>query len=189
MPTLKPYRNKPGFYIQASIHGGVVTLQVTERGVEKLRRAGIEPAQKFSSTLLSALTKAGDAYTHTRGITTGGEFYEADQFEFDFDENKESERLFPKCEVYGTFDDLELIVEQHADAYRTTLISPAARAFLKGRISLSMPLWLLSPPVLQRLEETGHLPPGSPTVELLREWYNQGAQAEWELVRRQSEDR
>src|SRR4051812_11200873 len=105
MPTLRAYNDGSGCYIKASVHGAVVTLQTTRRGIEKLAAAGVLPGGSFNLRLLADLTRTGDAYTHHGGV----ERYEAEQFEFDFKESEDSQALFPACAVTGTFDDLHLV--------------------------------------------------------------------------------
>lgn len=178
MPILKKYRAKPGYYIQCSIHGSVVTMQVTSRGVERLIGSGFAIGERFPLKLLAALSQTGDAFTRGTGAKPIGTYVEADQFEFDFEESRESESLFPKCEVHGTFDDLELVIEQHESKGTVRLLSPTARMNLSGQICLSIPLWLLSQQSLQLLEDAGRLPGGDPTVEKLRSWFAQGSAEE-----------
>ena len=185
MPVLKSYANGSGHYIHASIRGAVVTFQTTVRGVEKLAMAGVQPGLRFGLRLLADLTRTGDAFTHHGGI----EFNEADQFEFSFQESQESESLFPACAVTGTFDDLHLVTYSASDESRTQLLAPSARAALDGRVTLSVPLAILSPAVLTILETTSQLPANIPAVAILRRWYAEDARAEWERLRREREKR
>ena len=46
MPVLKSYADCSGYYIHASVHGAVVTFQTTQRGVEKLAAAGVQPGTR-----------------------------------------------------------------------------------------------------------------------------------------------
>ena len=133
MPVLKSYTDGSGHYIHASVHGAVVTFQTTQRGVEKLVAAGVQPGVRFALRLLADLTRTGDAYTRHSGV----EFYEAEQFEFDFKESQESAALFPACAVTGTFDDLHLVAHDADPETRVELLAPSARAALTGRVRLA----------------------------------------------------
>src|SRR5438105_1991063 len=106
MPVLKSRTDGSGQYIHASVRGAVVTFQTTARGVERLAAAGVRPGERFPLRLLADLTRDGDAFTRRGGV----DFYEAEQFQFDFGESKESESLFPACAVTGKFEDLHLVM-------------------------------------------------------------------------------
>ncbi len=185
MPVLKSYTDCSGYYIHASVHGAVVTFQTTQCGVEKLAAAGVQPGIRFALRLLADLTRTGDAYTHHGGV----EFYEAEQFQFDFKESKESESLFPACAVTGTFDDLHLVMHDAGAEACVELLAPSAREKLTNRIRLSVPLSILSPSALTTLETTGQLAANTTAVAALRRWYAEDASAEWERLRRERETR
>ena len=185
MPVLKSYTDCSGYYIHASVHGAVVTFQTTQRGVEKLVAAGVQPGVRFALRLLADLTRTGDAYTRHGGV----EFYEAEQFEFDFKESQESAALFPACAVTGTFDDLHLVAHDADPEPRVELLAPSARAALTGRVRLSVPLSILSPSALTALETTGQLAASTAAATALRRWYAEDASAEWERLRRERETR
>jgi len=150
-------------------------MQVTPRGVERLIGSGYAVGERFPLKSLASLSQTGDAFTRGTGAKSTGTYIEADQFEFDFEESRESESLFPKCEIHGTFDDLELVVEQDELKDTVRLLSPIARMKLSGKICLSIPLWLLSSQALQRFEEAGRLSATDPTVEKLRLWFDQSS--------------
>lgn len=189
MPVLKSYTDCSGHYIRGSVHGSVITFQLTVAGFDRLSAAGIRPGDRFGLTLLADLTRSGDAYTRHGGPG----FHEAEQFEFDFNESesRESERLFPACAVTGRFDDLHLVV--HAGVGdgepAVQLLAAEAREGLRGRILLSVPLPVLSLPALALLEDSGHVPPDCPVVDELRRWFRQSAAADWERLRREREGR
>lgn len=187
MPVLQSYADGSGHYIRGSVHGSVVTFQLTAHGFDRLTAAGIGSGDRFGLTLLADLTRSGDAFTR-RG---GAGFHEAEQFEFDFSESesRESEKLFPVCSVTGGFDGLHLVVHGTAGEQEVQLLAPEARGNLAGRILLSVPLPLLSLQALALLEDSGHVPPACPAVEDLRRWFRQDAAAEWDRLRRQREAR
>ncbi len=185
MPVLKSYTDGSGHYIHASVRGAVITFQTTRGGVEKLTAAGVHAGTRFALRLLADLTRTGEAYTHRGGV----EIFEAEQFEFNFQESQESEALFPACAVTGTFNDLHLVAHEVDGEMRAELLAPSARTALSGRIKLSVPLTVLSPSALTTLETTGALPAGTAAVAALRHWYAEDASAEWERLRREREKR
>lgn len=183
MPVLKAYTDGRGHYIHASVHGAVVTLQITSTGVEKLEGAGIGPGERFDLRLLADLTKAGQAYTRRKSP----DYYEAEQFTFDFfdaTESNESESLFPACDTTGSFEDLHLVVVGTNDAAQVRLLSCDARDGLTDPIQLSMPISVLSSAVLAALEAGGHVSPNAEPIRRLREWFMQDAHLEWERLRK-----
>lgn len=160
MPVLKSYTNSPGYYIHASVRGSVVTFQLTERGFARLLAVGVGLGERFGLTLLADLTRSGDAFTRRRSPG----YHEAEQFELDFKESKESEVLFPACSVTGQFDDLHLVVQSVADEVHVRLLIAEERDRVPGVIHLSVPLAILSPAVLDHLESTEHLPLRCPVL-------------------------
>ena len=91
MPVLKSYTSRSGRYIHASVHGKVVTLQLTSPGFELLSGAGVRPGDRFGLQVLADLTRRGDAYT----LRSGAGFHDAEQFEFAFDAEEKA------CFGYG----------------------------------------------------------------------------------------
>jgi len=117
------------------------------------------------------------------------EIHQAEQFEFNFNESRESEALFPACAITGTFDDLHLVAYEADEKPRLELLSLSAREALVSRIRLSIPLAILSPSTLTALEATGQLPASTEAVAALRRWYAEDASAEWDRLRRERETR
>ncbi len=182
MPVLKAYTDGRGHYIHASVHGAVVTLQITPTGVAKLENAGIASGERFDLRLLADLTKAGQAYTRRKSP----DYYEAEQFTFGFfdeSESDESESLFPACEATGSFEDLHLVVAGVDASARVQLLSCDARDALAEAIHLSIPISVLSPAVLAALEAGGHVSPDAEPIRRLRDWFMQDAHLEWERLR------
>lgn len=54
MPVFYQRTDGSGCYAKASIQGSIVTFQLAERGVARLREAGLEPGGKFPLRLLLA---------------------------------------------------------------------------------------------------------------------------------------
>ncbi|MCU0771429.1 MAG: hypothetical protein MUE94_06620 [Verrucomicrobia bacterium] len=184
MPVLYQRTDGSGFYAKASVQGSIVTFQLTERGVARLREAGVEPGGKFPLRLLLALYRPGDAYTLRGGTGPKAGYHEAEQFMFGFDENQAAETLFPACAVSGSRDDLHLVVSEDGSPAVARWLGPDARAALEGRTLLSLPLPLVTLDALARLEALGKLPAGSETVRTWRQWLADDLGAAWAEFRR-----
>ena len=187
MPVLKSYTSRSGHYIHASVHGKVVTLQLTSQGFELLSGAGVQPGDRFGLQVLADLTRRGDAYT----LRSGAGFHDAEQFEFAFDaeESRESEGLFPACGVTGGFDDLHLVVHGEDGSAVVQLLCGLALGEVDGKVRLCIPLPALSGRLLASLEHSGHLPEGSGVVDELRLWLLQEASTDWDRMRREKDFR
>ena len=184
MPVFYPRADRSGFYAKASIQGSIVTFQLTERGVARLREAGIEQGGKFPLRLLLALYRPGDAFTLKGGTGPKPGYNEAEQFVFGFEENRAAEPLFPVCAVNGSHDDLHLVVSEDGGQPLARWLGPEARAAVAGRTLLSLPLPLVTLESLARLEALGKLPAGSAPVRVWRQWLAVDLSAEWEKFRR-----
>lgn len=182
MPVLKSYASGSGHYILASVRGSIITFQLKDDGFNRLADVGVGVGDRFGLKLLADLTRQGDAYTRKSGST----YHEAEQFEFAFDttESKESEALFPACEITGQFADLHLLTYRDSEEIRTILLSPEGMVGFEKKIQISIPLSILSLAILDSLESAGHLPDGSPAVELLTQWFRKEVSAEWERLRK-----
>ena len=186
MPVLCQRADGSWCFAKASIRGAIVTFQLTERGVARLREAGVEPGGKFPLRLLLALYRPGDAFTLKGGTGPKAGYHEAEQFQFGFEENTAAEPLFPACTDTGSMDDLHLVVVAEADGVPVVkLLCPERRAAVAARTTLSLPLPLATLDALSRLTQLGKLPPGSEVVRTLREHLTEDLSAAWEAFRRQ----
>ena len=182
MPVLKSYSSSSGYYILASVRGSVITFQLNDNGFKRLADVGVGVGDRFGLKLLADLTRQGDAFTRKNGTS----YHEAEQFEFTFDitESKESEDLFPVCALTGEFADLHLVAHRDGEDIRAILLAPVGMAQFEVKIQLSVPLSILTSPVLDSLEISGHLPHGCQVVESLRQWFRKEVSAEWGRLRR-----
>jgi len=179
MPVLHQYRDESGHYIKACIQGAVATFQLGKAGFEELAKADIGVGAKFPLSLLIDLIREGKAFTARRAGADPSEaarFHEAEQFTFDFPEDAETERRLPVCETTGTFDDLHLV--GYAGGTRAALLGPSAREKLPG-ITVSLPLHLVSLPLLDQLVASQNLPADAEALAIARQWLAQARSDIW----------
>ncbi len=183
MPVLHQYRDESGHFIKACIQGAVATFQLSKPGFEELAKADIAVGSVFPLSVLIDLIREGKAFTARR---TGAEkpettrFHEAEQFSFDFPEDAETERHLPVCEQTGSFDDLHLI--GYAGGRRAALLGPDARERLTG-ITVSLPLHLVTRPLLDQLVASQHLPDEAQALAIARSWLDQARSSIWNIHR------
>jgi len=178
MPTLIKYKRGFGAYVRASIGGKFVTFQITIKGAERLKKYGIYPNQNFATYLLLRLYKTGDAFTHRGTI----DCMEGGQEELNFKESQEFDLILPKCEIYGFFDDLYLVVKESESFQTARILGAKARTEESGKVILSVPLWILTKSVVSRLHESGLIPTGCPAFLKLQEWFDNDLDARWSSV-------
>ena len=183
MPVFYQRTDGSGFYAKACIQGSIVTFQLTARGADKLREAGVDAGGKFPLRLLMALYRPGDAFTLKGGTGPKLGFHEAEQFDFTFEENQSAERLFPACAETGSYDDLHLVVYDADGKATAKLLCPQARAEVAAATTVSLPLALVTAETLTRLEALGKLPAGSAVIRSLRQSLVDDLNAEWEAFR------
>ena len=184
MPVFYQRTDGSGFYAKACIQGSIVTFQLTARGADKLREAGVEAGGKFPLRLLMALYRPGDAFTLKGGTGPKAGYHEADQFAFGFEENQSAERLFPACSETGSYDDLHLVVCDDGGKATAKLLCPQSRAKVAGKTTVNLPLALVSLESLARLETLGKLPLDCDVVRSLRQSLADDLSAEWDTFRR-----
>jgi len=184
MPVLHTYADRPGAYVKSSLKGLVATFQVTRAGHEQLLRGGVTEGNKFPLSLLVDLLRSGEAYTGGSGLQGQAPATSPDQLELDFPEDAAAEALLPACEVTGTFEALHLTVVEVDDSSTARVLGTQARKSLDGRLTLSIPLPVLSLGGLRRLQDMGEIPSDSPAVERLRRYYQEDLTAHWERHRR-----
>lgn len=184
MPVFYHRTDGSGFYAKACIQGSIVTFQLTARGADKLREAGVEAGGKFPLRLLMALYRPGDAFTLKGGTGPKAGYHEADQFAFGFEENQNAERLFPACSETGSYDDLHLVVYDESGKATAKLLCPSARAKVANQVNVNLPLALVSLESLARLESLGKLPADSEAVRGLRRSLADDLSVEWDAFRK-----
>src|SRR5438093_5224414 len=147
MPRLHKYRNRNACYVLTAIRGAVITYQLTTEGEKKLATAGIGCGKQFHRALLLDLYRNGDAYT-------GGSVDDpslTNQLEMDFANDPDPETAFPACDICRSVNDLHLTLTGSPEDLVAQLQCAACRAIPAARPDTSIPVALLSRPILSRL--------------------------------------
>ena len=181
MPRLHKYRNRNACYVLTAIGGSVITYQLTPDGEKKLATAGIVCGQQFHRALLLDLYRNGDAYTGS----SGADDPLASQMEMDFANDPDPETAFPACDVCKSVNDLHLALSGKPEELIAQLQCATCRATPAARPDTSIPVALLSRPILSRLFQlkfvTHKGPNGKQFEELLRTEF----ESKWEALRKQ----
>jgi hypothetical protein len=150
MPRLHKYVSRDAHYVLTSINGQIITYQLTPGGESKLAAAGIVAGQNFERAMLLDLYRTGDAFA------PGGEFAEAvraNQLEIDFASDPHPESAFPTCDDCRSVADLHLTLIGTAITLAARLLCSACRAIPTNLADTSVPVSLLTRPLLSRLFE------------------------------------
>ncbi len=184
MPRLHKYRNRNACYVLTSISGAVVTFQLTPDGERKLTTAGIGIGEKFHRALLLDLYRTGDAFTRGSGVdeaTRTG----VGQMEMDFANDPEPETAFPACADCRSVDDLHLILSGPGDSLAAKLQCAACRGKSVGAVDTSIPLALVSLPLLGRLFGLKTVAEKDRSVNQFEEFLRTEYASRWEALARQ----
>lgn len=182
MPRLEKYVSRDGHYVLTNIGGSVITYQLTPNGASKLTAAGVEAGQNFERALLLDLYRTGDAYAQ------GNEFPEAvvaNQLQLDFATDPSPESAFPVCDECGGLTDLHLTLSGGGADLSARLLCPACRAKPTNPADTSIPLSLLSRPLLGRLTEIKAVGSRSANVVRYEALLETAFVLRWEAVRKQ----
>jgi hypothetical protein len=179
MPVLHRYRNDSGAYVLANVKGAVVTFQVTRPGVKRLQKAGVLEGVRFPLALLVDLTRRGDAFTRAKGTTGGPSQPEIEQFLLPLDHEEPDEALLPVCAETGSVEDLHLVVWRDAVGDTARILCEESRLRLRGMITLSVPLRILTLHTLKELEASGKLPAHCDATQRLHRWLQADLSGAW----------
>jgi hypothetical protein len=139
VPVLHKYKNGNGYYALTSIRGQIVTFQITSEGHAYLQEAGVILDTPFNRFLLLDCYRMGCAFTGHSGF----EISEG-QGELDFSNDPQP------CSVCNSPEDLHL-VEIVENGHSVALLCGACRKKELPRIDTSVPVPLVTRPVLNRL--------------------------------------
>ena len=184
MPRLHKYRDRDACYVLTAIRGAVVTFQLTTEGEKKLAAARIGPGEKFPRALLLDLYRTGDAFTGGSGTATLP-LDSAGQLEMDFANDPDPETAFPACDVCRSVNDLYLTIAGNPDDLVAQLQCATCRALPTARPDTSIPLGLLSRPVLSRLFQIKSVAAKGPNVRQFEELLRTEFESKWEALRKQ----
>lgn len=180
MPRLHKYRNRNACYVLTAIRGAVITYQLTPEGEKKLATAGIGCGQQFHRALLLDLYRSGDAYTGG----SGAEDPLASQMEMDFANDPDPETAFPACDVCKSVNDLHLTLTGSAIDLVAQLQCAACRALPAARPDTSIPVALVSRPILSRLFQMKPVTQKGKNVTQFEDLLRAEFESKWEAHRK-----
>ena len=184
MPRLHKYRDRDASFVLTAIRGAVVTFQLTTDGEKKLAAARIGPGEKFPRALLLDLYRRGDAFTGGSGPASLA-LDSAGQLEMDFANDPDPETAFPACDVCRSVNDLYLTIGGNPDDLVAQLQCATCRALPTARPDTSIPLALLSRPVLSRLFQIKSVAAKAPNVKQFEELLRAEFESKWAALRKQ----
>lgn len=150
MPRLHKYRDRNASYVLTAVGGAVVTFQLTPEGERRLRTAGVDIGQQFPRALLLDLYRTGDAFTHGSGVNPATAA-QSGQLELDFAQDPDPETAFPTCDACGSLADLHLHITREGEALAAVVACLACRLKPGKAVDTSIPIGLLTRPLLLRL--------------------------------------
>jgi hypothetical protein len=156
MPVLHKYKKGNIYFVFTEIQGKIIAFKLTHDGERRLKSAGIFPGKTFGRAILLDLYRSGDAYTSGKGFDPVGQRIEPHQLQFDFSKDPEPESLFPLCAICSSPDDLHLVEIKENNHYASLLCNDC-RMSQRGSIDTSMPLSLVTRPILRRFLEVKHI--------------------------------
>ena len=180
MPRLHKYRNRNACYVLTAIRGAVITYQLTPEGETKLTTAGIGCGQQFHRALLLDLYRSGDAYTGG----SGDDPTLTNQLEMDFANDPDPETAFPACDVCKSVNDLHLTIRGKPEDLVAQLQCVACRALPGDHSDTSIPVALLSRPLLSRLFQMKSVRAKGGNVKQFEELLQTEFESKWEAHRK-----
>ncbi len=184
MPRLHKYRNRNACYVLTAIRGAVITYQLTPDGEKKLTAAGIACGQQFQRALLLDLYRTGDAFTHGSGVDDP-DLTAAGQLEMDFANDPDPETAFPACDICTSVTDLHLTVSGRKEDLIAQLRCAGCRALPGPLVDTSIPIALISRPILSRLVQLKSVAAKSPGVKKFEDLLRAEFESKWEAHRKQ----
>ena len=182
MPRLHKYRDRNACYVLTAIGGNVITYQLTPEGEKKLAAAGIVNGSRFNRAILLDLYRTGDAFTHGSGVDDPA-LAAAGQLEMDFANDPDPETAFPACDVCRSVNDLHLTLTGSPEDLVAQLQCATCRAVPAARPDTSIPVALLSRPILSRLFQMKLVAGKGKNVKQFEELLRTEFESKWEALR------
>ena len=183
MPRLHKYRDRNACYVLTAIGGNVITYQLTPEGEKKLAAAGIVNGSRFNRAILLDLYRTGDAFTHGSGVDDPA-LAAAGQLEMDFANDPDPETAFPACDVCRSVNDLHLTLTGSPEDLVAQLQCATCRAVPAARPDTSIPVALLSRPILSRLFQMTPVARKGKNVKQFEELLRTEFESKWEALRK-----
>ena len=181
MPRLRSYRNCDACYVLTSIGGAMVTYQLTPEGAVKLKKAGIDPGLQFPRALLLELIRTGDAFTG--GTGAGEAATEHGQMALDLANDPDPETALPVCGECRKAEELHLVLSGPPASLIAKLLCPACRGRV-NTLDTSIPLSLVSLPVLLRLGELKAICEKHESVNRYEELLRTESSLKWDEIKK-----
>jgi len=183
MPRLHKYRERNACYVLTAIRGAVITYQLTPEGERRLTTAGVAPGNQFQRALLLDLYRTGDAFTRGSGVDDPA-LAGASQLEMDFANDPDPETAFPACDVCKSVNDLHLTLTGSPEDLIAQLQCAVCRAVVPAaRPDTSIPVSLLSRPILSRLLQMKPVTGKGKNVKQFEELLHAEFESKWEALR------
>lgn len=173
MPLFQHARSKQGALALTKDKDRILAYLLTPAAVSKLREGGVRHGRKFPAAILASLIRSGDAHSPRLADHAGQITLWSDD---------DTEQQLPRCEITGSTADLHLVVYGEGIGTVVKLLSPEPRFLLQKVTKLSVPIWLLSTPILDQLQATGVLPATGTASTTLRAWFRTNYDAAWEKL-------
>ena len=180
MPRLHKYRNRNACYVLTAIGGKVITYQLTPEGEKKLAAVRIGPGEQFERAILLDLYRSGDAYTGG----SGADDPLASQMEMDFANDPDPETAFPACDICKSVYDLHLTIRGKPEDLVAQLQCADCRALPGDHSDTSIPVALLSRPLLSRLFQMKSVRAKGGNVKQFEELLQTEFESKWEAHRK-----
>ena len=181
MPILHRYQDKSGYFVRTAIHKIIVTFQLTAYGAQRLLEAGVKAENKFRRAQLYELYRSGDAYTHGSGPGKI-ESFSVEQLDLDFSNDPEPETIFPKCASCSSMDDLHLAEIKDNQQHSVGLYCPSCRGKLSHIIDTSIPIWLVTKSVFEKILEKKSIQEIDANAALFKSFLDRAFQEKWDLL-------
>jgi len=179
MPVLHKYMDQKGHYILTSIKERIITFQLTKEGEARLIDSGVETSQTFGRALLLDLIRSGDAFTQGTGPGMIDIENDKRQLEFDFSDDPDPESMFPYCQDCSSLNDLHFVEIKGAKT-QGSILCPNCRSKKSAAIDVSIPLFLLSRSLLNRLFSQKKFDKLDDSVIAYQELLNIEFESKWE---------
>lgn len=148
MPVLHKYKSNDSYYVLTSINKIVITFQLTDQGLQKLRHAGFSDGDGFGRGLLLDLYRTGDAFTYGSGVKNADTLSAKEQLALDFTDDPTPESIFPSCSMCSSLSDLHLVELKEKETVYLSILCSDCRSGKSSAIDSSIPLPLVSRAVL-----------------------------------------
>jgi len=182
MPTFRKSKDADHYFALTSIGGQVITFQLSQAGRDRLLAAGLKDGDRFHRGILADLYRDGDAFTLGSGVSPSAE--DRRQLHFDFPDDSTSETVFPSCSQCASLEDLHLRAGREGTPQDSYLLCARCRMVTAVGQDVSIPLPLVSRPLLNRLVQLGFMKSPDAKVARYRDGLEMDFQKTWDELRK-----